>query len=117
MSNRTANTVEESDMMLLRLLSDYCKNQVVSQCICQNIGRLPISAPFNMEEGNATEGPITLKTFRKIARNSAKYNKYVLHIFTSTSVELRLQYCCDCMEKDFVWKNDGLSIFMSLLQY
>lgn len=32
---------------------------------------------------------ITLKT-PKIVRNSTKYNKYALHIFTSTSVELRL---------------------------
>lgn len=77
-------------MMVLRLIYGLSyKTQTASQCICQNIGRLPISAPFNMEEKDATETPF-LKTFRKIARNSAKYNKYVLHIFTSTSVELRL---------------------------
>lgn len=39
MSNKNANTIEKSDIMVMRVLSDYhVKNQAVPQCICQNIG-------------------------------------------------------------------------------
>lgn len=103
-------------MVSSRLHSDdFERSNNFTEHIYRNIRwfTFPISAPENERGCRGIPAPLLYRNSSKTALNSARYNKYALHIFTSTLGRvygLRAPVVVWRQRRDAFGKLDGISI-------